>query len=97
MKKVVSALQQKTDSELSEFQVSGIINVCGHDLTPQEVNLKYAFDDKAKDNSHKYEAHSNGDVSGEELFYCSILIESHFAFFRKQRYSTVDIPKIWQP
>ncbi len=66
---MVSALQEKTDSELTEFQSSGVISVCGHDLTPDDVNLKYAFDDKAKDNSHKYEAHSNGDVSCFDIIF----------------------------
>lgn len=59
----MNELKQMTDETLTRFQSSGVITVCGHELTTDEVCLKYAFDSDVQDTIHHYEAHSNGDVS----------------------------------
>ena len=59
----MNELKTMTDDTLTAFQASGTLTVCGHQLTTDDVSLKYAFDIDAKDTMHHYEAHSNGDVS----------------------------------
>ena len=59
----MNELKTMTDDTLTAFQASGTLSVCGHQLTTDDVSLKYAFDTDAKDTVHHYEAHSNGDVS----------------------------------
>ena len=59
----MNELKTMTDDTLTAFQASGTLTVCGHQLTTDDVSLKYAFDTDAKDTMHHYEAHSNGDVS----------------------------------
>ena len=51
-----------TDEQLTEFQKTGTMTVCGHELNSDEVKLKYAFDSSMKDATHDYDAHSDGEV-----------------------------------
>ena len=56
-------LRSLKDDQLTEFQKTGEMEVCGNKLGPEDVRLIYAFDNASKDAPSKYEAHSDNDVS----------------------------------
>ncbi len=61
---MANELRNASDETLTALQTKGTLTVCGHELSAQDVTLKYAFDSGNKNaGAHNYEAHSNGDVS----------------------------------
>ncbi len=63
MKSVMTAVKQLSDEQLTKFQQSGTMEVCGITLQSDEVKLKYAFNSNVKDAAASYDAYSDGDVS----------------------------------
>ena len=61
---VTKELKNMDDAALTVFQKVGKVTIKGHDLTEEDVELKYAAESgSAARTDQKYEAHSDGDVS----------------------------------
>ena len=58
-KDVTKAIKSLTDSQLSDFLVSGTINVLGHTLGSEDLRIRYTSN---KGDDDKYVAHSEGDM-----------------------------------
>ena len=58
-----SVCQALDDEALQKFLDSGSLTLRGHQLTPEDVHVRYSADGPAAAASH-YEAHSDNDVRG---------------------------------
>ena len=61
-KTVLSGIKNLTDEQLTTFQQSGQIDVCGHLLGPDDLRLIYTFDQTSDDTPNHYEAYSDNNV-----------------------------------
>jgi len=61
-KTVLSAIKTLTDDQLTAFQQSGQIDVCGHVLGLEDLRLIYTFDQTSDDTPNHYEAYSDNNV-----------------------------------
>jgi len=67
-KTVLSAVKNLTDDQLTAFQQSGQIDVCGHTLSPEDLRLIYTFDQTSDDTPNHYEAYSDNNVCEQVWF-----------------------------
>jgi len=65
-KTVLSAIKDLTDEQLTSFQQTGLITVCGHELGPDDLRLIYTFDQTSDDTPNHYEAASDNNVSRQQ-------------------------------
>ena len=70
-KTVLSGIKDLTDEQLTTFQQSGQIDVCGHLLGPEDLRLIYTFDQTSDDTPNHYEAYSDNNVI--ELYVQSVI------------------------
>ena len=61
MKKVTEEIKKLTDSQLEKLKQTGKIEVCGYELTEEELLVKLQFDESVKEEFARYEALSNED------------------------------------
>jgi len=61
-KKVMEAIKTVPEEDLKEFQKTGKLVVCGHELSAEDVKVNYAFNSDSASTTQKYEPHSDGEV-----------------------------------
>jgi len=65
-KTVLSAVKDLTDDQLTTFQQTGRMSVCGHELGPDDLRLIYTFDQTSDETPNHYEACSDNNVSRQQ-------------------------------
>jgi len=67
-KTVLSGIRNLTDDQLTAFQQTGQIDVCGHLLGVDDLRLIYTFDQTSDDTPNHYEACSDNSVCQQLCF-----------------------------